>query len=122
VLGQLVNVDAAVGKDARISVDPANAGVRSDNSLKALSCDGSRHSLCFSLYFDGSLAGVAEFRAAQLPPGAEICSKDVYNVAVPSLSRKVGRQQPWPEQMLPMRRKASSSFTHPIYPVDSPSE
>jgi hypothetical protein len=43
-----MNVDATVGEDARISIDPANAGVGSDNSFQAFSCDSSRHCLCFS--------------------------------------------------------------------------
>jgi hypothetical protein len=62
VLGQLVNVDAAVGEDARFAVDPANAGVRGDNSFQAFSCDSSRHSLSFSRGYDGSLAVAVEFR------------------------------------------------------------
>ena len=91
MLGQLVNVDAAVGEDARFSVDPADAGVRGDNSFQALSCDSSRHSLYFSLYLEVNPAVMAEFRPLNVPR-AEICSKDVYNVAVPSLSRNVGRR------------------------------
>jgi hypothetical protein len=37
VLGQLVNVDAAIGQDARLSVDPADSGVRRNNSFQTLS-------------------------------------------------------------------------------------
>ena len=48
VLGQLVNVDAAIGQHARVSVDPADAGVRRDNSFQTLSSDSSRHSLWIS--------------------------------------------------------------------------
>ncbi len=48
VLGELVDVDAAIGEDPRISVDPADTGVRGNNSLKTLSSDSSRHTLCLS--------------------------------------------------------------------------
>ena len=43
VHGQLVNVDAPIGQDAGFSVDPADTGVRRDNSLQTLSSDSSRH-------------------------------------------------------------------------------
>src|SRR5579863_10536901 len=46
-----------------------------------------------SPFFGGGLAGTAKLRVAQYPPGSGISSKDVYNVAIPSLSRKVGRWQ-----------------------------
>ena len=36
VVGQFVNVDAAVGEDALISVDVADAGIGSDDSFQAL--------------------------------------------------------------------------------------
>ena len=45
VLGQLVNVDAAIGEHARISIDPADAGVGGNNSFQTLSSDSSRHGL-----------------------------------------------------------------------------
>ena len=45
VHGQLVNVDSAIGQHTGFSVDPADAGVRRNNSFQTLSCDSSRHSL-----------------------------------------------------------------------------
>jgi hypothetical protein len=48
VLGQLVDVDSAVGQHARFSVDPADAGVCRDNSFQTLPSDSSRHSLRIS--------------------------------------------------------------------------
>ncbi len=49
VFGQLVNVDAPIGQHARFSVDPADAGVRCNNSFQTLSSDSSGHSLRNSL-------------------------------------------------------------------------
>jgi hypothetical protein len=65
------------------------------------------------------LAVAVEFRDAKTEPGAKICSKDVYNLAVPSLSRRVGRRVEL--AALPGRSmgKARSSPIPSIYPVDS---
>jgi hypothetical protein len=62
VLGQFVNVDSAVGQDARIPVYPANAGVRRNNSFQTLSSDSSRHKLS-DLPCDGLSAITADFQA-----------------------------------------------------------
>ena len=45
VLGQLVDVDAAIGEHARFSVNPADSGVGGNNSFKTLTSDSSGHSL-----------------------------------------------------------------------------
>jgi hypothetical protein len=49
VHGQLVNVDAPIGQDASISVDPADPGVGCNNPLQTLSSDSGRHSSRLSL-------------------------------------------------------------------------
>jgi hypothetical protein len=45
-----MDVDAAVGKDAGVAIDPADAGVGGDNSFETLSCDGGWHSPGFSSF------------------------------------------------------------------------
>ena len=72
VLGQLVNVDAPIGQHARFSVDPADAGVRCDNSFQTLSSDSSRHSLWNSPLAVVSCAGcdAAGAGAVRKQPGA----------------------------------------------------
>ena len=42
-LGELVDVDAAVGEDAGVSVDPADGGVGGDDAFQAFRCDSSGH-------------------------------------------------------------------------------
>src|ERR1700761_9093339 len=49
LLGQLVNIDTAVGQHARIAVDPADAGVCCHNSFESLCCYRSRHTILFFL-------------------------------------------------------------------------
>jgi len=88
-----MNVDATVGKNARIAIDPANAGVGGDNSFQAFSCYSSRHCLCFSLFFDGDLAFAVKFRAAPNCALRQSRGKDVYNLAIPSLSRNLVTQR-----------------------------
>ncbi len=71
VLGQLVNIDAPIGQHARFSVDPADTGVRCNNSFKSLSSDSSGHSLRNSLIrilFGGSDHCRAERKNARRAP------------------------------------------------------
>jgi hypothetical protein len=49
---QLMNVDAAIRQHAGLSVDPADPGVRGNNSFQTLSSNSSRHSLLNSLFID----------------------------------------------------------------------
>ena len=43
VLRQLVDIDAPIGQHARLSIDPANSGVRRNNSFQTLTSDSSGH-------------------------------------------------------------------------------
>ena len=47
-LGELVNVDAAVGEDPRVAVDPADRRVGGDDAFQSLWCDGGGHNVSFS--------------------------------------------------------------------------
>jgi len=50
MLGQFVDIDSAVGENARIAINPADTGVCGDNSFETLSSNYSRHSLGFPLF------------------------------------------------------------------------
>ena len=42
-LGELVDVDAAVGEDAGVAVDPADGGAGGDDAFQAFRCDSGGH-------------------------------------------------------------------------------
>ena len=42
-LGELVDVDAAVGENAGVAVDPADGGAGGDDAFQAFRCDSSGH-------------------------------------------------------------------------------
>src|SRR5579859_7799719 len=51
MLGQFVDINSAIGQDPRFSINPANPGVRRNNSFQSLSHYSSRHNLPILPYF-----------------------------------------------------------------------
>jgi len=91
LLGQFVDVDAAIREHTGISIDPADGGVGSDDSFQTFSRNSSRHRLLeLPLYDD--LDELVQCGAEKRPLNKgwrPIRSKDVYNAAIRRLSRRV---------------------------------
>jgi hypothetical protein len=84
-----MNVDAAISEHARLSVDPADAGVGGDNSFQTLSRDSGRHGLWAPSYTD-VLTELSAAISALCSASAGKCSKLLYSLAIDVLSRRDG--------------------------------
>jgi hypothetical protein len=80
-----VDIDAPIGQDARFSVDPADAGVRGNNSFQSLSSDSSGHSL--SVFPSCWYRTIMEQFQARLNGPVDKCGNVLYKLAIQELSR-----------------------------------
>jgi hypothetical protein len=92
MLGQLVDIDPAIGEYPRLPVYPANTGVCGDNSFQALSSYGSRHNDGFPLCNEIDEKPPWTLKAERCAGRLKKCGKDVYNGTIRWLSRRGARK------------------------------